>query len=138
MGLVLLLFGIGVLCTLLWYCAIYALPLWAGFATGFWALETGAGVGAIAIGLIAGVAIFLLGRFAALNTNPMVRWLALAVFVAPAICAGFSMTWVLSTAAIPSPAWRAILSTVAGVIVGATTAARLLEPPESVNNAIHR
>ena len=53
-----LLFAVGAviaLCALLWRVAIYALPVFVAFSIGFWALSLGAGLGALFVGLIAGV-----------------------------------------------------------------------------------
>jgi hypothetical protein len=130
MGIVFLVFGLGMLCILLWYCAVYALPLYAGFATGFWALGHGAGAGAIAVGLVVGVAVFVLGRYAVLSSNPAARWLAVIVFTLPAAYAGYCMVTQLSEAAIASSAWRVAFGIASAMAVGATALARLLAPHE--------
>ncbi len=126
MGIVLLLFGLGMLCFLLWYCTVFALPLWVGSATGFWALAHGAGGGAIVIGLVAGVAVFVLGRYAAAGGNRTARWLAVAAFTLPAAYAGFNVVSQLGEAAVPSAAWRATFAIAGGIAVGATAFVRLV------------
>ncbi len=125
MTLVLLLFGLGVLCTLLWYCAVYALPLWAGFAVSYWALAHGAGLSAIAMGFVAGVGLFVIGHLAVLTAHPLTRLLALCAFVTPASLAGFSITWALSTPVVPSLVYRIMICLMAALAAGAAAVSRL-------------
>src|SRR5690606_39210406 len=55
--------AIGVICCLLFYLAVYALPLFAGVTAGVWAYGTGAGwLGGIAVGAVAGLATLLAGH----------------------------------------------------------------------------
>jgi hypothetical protein len=128
-GIVFLLFGLGMLCVLLWYCAVFALPLWVGVSTGFWALAHGAGAGAVLVGVLAGSALFALGRFAARSNNPNARYSAIAAFALPAVYAGYSVISQLSEAVVPSAAWRVAFGITGGIAVGAATLARLLREP---------
>jgi hypothetical protein len=91
MGLIAMFAGLAMLCALLWYCAIYALPLYVGLSAGWWALGHGANVGCIAVGLVAGVAVFVLGRLACASNIPILRWSGLAAFAMPSAYTGFSM-----------------------------------------------
>ena len=123
MTLVILFAGLGMLCVLLWYCAVYALPVFMGFWVGWWALNQGAGAGSVMVGLIAGVALWLAGCLSATSGNPLVRLVGLALFVIPAACAGF---WMLDDLAGGAAApWRNLFGILGAIGVGSVTYARL-------------
>ncbi|MDE2111779.1 MAG: hypothetical protein KGJ79_11610 [Alphaproteobacteria bacterium] len=131
MGVIAILFGLGLFLVLLWNFAVYALPAYIGFSAGWWALNHGAGIGCIAVGAIAGVAVFLAGRVALASRNGFLRWLVIAVFVIPAAWAGYAMVLDLSASGmVPSSVWRHILAAAGAVAVGATTMAQLVQVPE--------
>ena len=125
--------AIGIICCLLFYLAVYALPLFAGVTAGVWAYGSGAGwLGGIAVGFIAGLATLLVGHLLLTFVKPL--WLRLtvaAVFVAPAAIAGFHATHGIVKHTMPSEAWQMVFSVVGAVVVGATAFARLatLAPP---------
>lgn len=128
MGILFLLVGLGLFCVLLWNFAVYAVPAFVGFAAGFWALNHGAGIGCVVVGLVAGVATFVAGRFALMSSNAAVRWLVLAIFTLPATYAGYSMVLELSAMGVPSMIWQHVFAIVGAAAVGATTFARLTAP----------
>ncbi len=84
-----------VICCLLFYLAVYALPLFAGVTAGVWAYGTGAGwLGGIAVGAVAGLATLLAGHVLLALVRPL--WLRLviaAAFVAPAAIAAGPARW---------------------------------------------
>lgn len=115
--------GLGMFCALLWYCAVYALPVFVGFWVGWWALNHGAGAGCVAVGLIAGVALWLAGRLAAASGNPLLRWTGILAFVVPAALAGFEI--VDNIASGVAPDWRDPLAIADAMVVIGITYARL-------------
>jgi hypothetical protein len=125
--------AIGVICCLLFYLAVYALPLFAGVTAGVWAYGSGAGwLGGIAVGFIAGVATLLLGHLLLTFVKPLwLRLMTAAVFVAPAAIAGYHATHGIVKHTIPSDTWQVAFSVVGAVVVGITAFARLatLAPP---------
>jgi hypothetical protein len=50
--------GVGSLCLLTYFCAAYALSV----AVRFWAVNTGAGIGSVAVGLVAWALVFAVGQ----------------------------------------------------------------------------
>jgi hypothetical protein len=117
------------LCALLWRVAIYALPVFIGFSVGFWALAQGAGVGAIAVGLFAGILSWELAKHTIDRSTGWAQAMIIAVFVVPAAYMGFEIVWQTSADAVPSLIWRAVLGMVAGLASGGTTLRRLSEWP---------
>lgn len=130
MGIVFLLFGLGLFCVLLWNFAVFAVPAFIGFTAGFWALNHGAGIGCFLVGLVAGVATFCAGRLALMSPNAAVRWLVIAIFTLPAAYAGYCMVLELSAPGVSSAIWRHMFAFFGAVAVGATTFARLTAPLE--------
>lgn len=130
MGVIAVLFGLGLFLVLLWNFTVYALPAYIGFSAGWWALNHGAGIGCIAVGAIAGVVVFLAGRSALASKNAFLRWLVIAVFVIPAIWAGYAMVLDLSASGIvPSSIWRHILAVAGAIAVSAAAVMRLVHSP---------
>jgi hypothetical protein len=126
MGVIVLLGGMALFCVLLWNFAVYALPAFVGFTVGFWALNHNAGIGCIAIGLIAGIATLLAARVAFRSTNVALRWLVVALFVVPAAWAGYSVVIALAdTGLVVSHTWRILFAIVGAFAVGVTAYARL-------------
>lgn len=130
-GLILSVFGIGFLCWLLLTLAVYALPFFAGVTAGLAAYHSGAGViGAILVGFVAGAATWLLGQlaFATVRSAPL-RLLIAALFVAPAVLAGYSAVLGLGQIGVPSPVWREIFAVIGAICIGVTSLVRLLAIP---------
>jgi hypothetical protein len=119
--------AIGVLCCLLFYLAVYALPLFAGVTVGAWAYGTGAGwLGAIAVGLITGIVTLGVGQLLLGFVKPL--WLRLTIaiaFVAPAAIAGYHSTHGIVKHTMPSETWQIIFSVVGAVAVGVTAFVRV-------------
>jgi len=121
-----LLFALGAviaLCALLWRVAVYALPVFVGFSTAWWALNHGAGVVSIILGFIAGALTLWLGRAAAISDRVRFRWLAIAAFVAAAAYAGFGIVNELGQSL--SSLWRILAGAIGAMAVAGTTYARL-------------
>jgi len=119
--------AIGVICCLLLYLAVYALPLFAGVTTGVWGYGTGAGwLGGIAVGAVAGLATLLAGHLLLAFARPL--WLRLviaAAFVVPAAIAGYHATHGIVKHTMPSETWQITFSVAGAVVVGITALARL-------------
>ncbi|MDR5729995.1 MAG: hypothetical protein RB191_21490 [Terriglobia bacterium] len=133
MALVVVIAGLGMLCAVLWYCVVYALPVFVGFSTGFWALNHGAGLGCIIIGLLAGVTTFLLGHLAATSGHSLLRWTALTAFVLPASYAGFS---IVDDLAGVTPLWRVLFAAVGAASAGCVTYKRMTASPRPSINSV--
>ena len=133
-GLFLTLFGLGTLCVLLYNCLVYALPfaiaVWATFA----AIHLGAGpVAGIAIGCFVGGACYgvcelLLG----VTHSTAIRILVIAVFVVPAVIAGYGAGEEISWLAISSSVWQHIYAVIGALSVGGTALLRLTSPQRPV------
>ncbi len=134
--------AISVICCLLFYLAVYALPLFAGVTAGVWAYGTGAGwLGGIAVGAVAGLATLLAGHVLLALVRPL--WLRLviaAAFVAPAAIAGYHATHGIVKHTMPSETWQVVFSLVGAVVVGITALARLatLAPPGGTGQGVAR
>ncbi|SKA24744.1 hypothetical protein SAMN02745126_04437 [Enhydrobacter aerosaccus] len=114
-------------CTLLYFCAVYVVPFAVGVWVAFWAIHAGSGeIGGFAIGAVAGVALFLIGKLIFQNSrSPTVRWLIATAFAIPAAIAGFSLVqqiWPLITA---PTTWEYVVGVMVGVATGVTVIARL-------------
>jgi hypothetical protein len=134
--------AIGVICCLLFYLAVYALPLFAGVMAGVWAYGSGAGwLGGIAVGFVAGLATLLVGHLLLTFVKPL--WLRLPIalaFVAPAAIAGYHATHGIVKHTMPSDTWQVAFSLVGAVVVGITAFARLatLAPPGQTGQSAAR
>jgi hypothetical protein len=93
-GLILGALGIGFFCWLLFTLAVYALPFSASLTAGLAAFHNGAGViGAIVVGIVAGVVTLGAGQFAfAVAGSPLIRAAIALPFATPAAVAGYHAT----------------------------------------------
>lgn len=113
------------LCMLLWRVAVYALPVFVGFSVGFWALSLGARIGALAIGVIAGVACWGLAKHVFANGNSMTKTSVGILFALSAGYMGFDIVCQLGAlCAVPVP-WQTIFALAAGLACSGTLLARL-------------
>lgn len=120
-GILMTALGLGAICALLYYCTVFALPVFIGLSAAFWAMNSGAGAGSVVIGFVVGLFVFVVGQIAFLRTrSPVVRWAVALLFAVPAAIAGYSMMLQLSEFAIPSIAWRHIFALIGSVIIGGT------------------
>lgn len=119
--------AIGVLCSLLFTLAVFALPVFVGATVGVWAHGTGAGVaGAILVGLVAAAATLAVGQLVIMFVRHV--WLKLIVaiaFVAPAALAGFHATHGIVKHLMPSEAWQITFSVIGAIAVGITALVRV-------------
>lgn len=114
-------------CALLYFCAVYIVPFAVGVWVAFWAIHAGSGeIGGFAIGAVAGVALFLIGRVTfQTSRSHAVRWLIMTAFAIPAAIAGFSLVqqiWPLITT---PTIWQYVIGVMVGAATGATVIARL-------------
>ncbi len=128
---VIALLAVGFFCVLLFRFAIYALPAAVGIAVGYWAVTTGAGaLGGIAAGIVAGVLVFGVGQIVFATSRSMVtRTVVAALYVVPAIWAGYSMVLQLSAAAgTTSDVWRHVFAVVGSLAIGYVAFTKLVTP----------
>jgi hypothetical protein len=129
-GLFLSLLGVGGLCFLLVRSTVYALPVFAGFAAGFWAFDTGAGpLGAIGFGAVIGGATFAIFQVTfGLARSGAARALVAFVFAAPAAYAGYHVVFGLAQYGISSDVWRHVFAAAGAAVIGFAAVARLTDP----------
>ncbi len=128
---VIALLAVGLFCVLLFRFAIYALPSAIGIAVGYWAVTTGAGaLGGIAAGIVAGALVFGVGQIVFATSHSMVtRTVVAALYVAPAIWAGYSMVLQLSAAAgTTSDIWRHVFAVIGSLAIGYVAFTKLVTP----------
>ncbi len=119
--------AIGLLCWLLFTLAVFALPVFVGFAAGAWAQGARGGIpGAFVVGVIAAAVTFAVAQLLIAFARPM--WLKLAVaviFVAPAAVAGFHAPHGIVKHLMPSDAWQITFSVIGAFAVGITAFVRV-------------
>jgi hypothetical protein len=121
---------VGMLCTLAYTLATYALPFMLGLTAARFAYTTGAGlIGAGCVGLVAGVAAFgVLALLFATLRSPFLRFIIMLVFVVPSAIAGYFLVHGIAREAVPSEVWRQIFCIIGGIAVGASAWLRLASP----------
>ncbi len=129
-GIVLGALGLGALCFLLVHSTVYALPVFAGFAAGFWAVDTGAGpIGAIGVGAAVASATFGVFQLAfGLARSTTVRVFVALIFAAPAAYAGYHVVVTLTGYGVPSDIWRHVFAVAGAGAIGLAAVARLIDP----------
>jgi hypothetical protein len=132
-SLVLSIFGLGVICWLLFSLAVYALPFCVGLTIAFAALHGGSGV-VIAFGagaLAAGITLAL-GRIAfAAARPPLIRTAIGLLYAVPAALAGYHLSHGLAGISMTDEGWHAVFALVGAGLIGATAFSRmaLVAPP---------
>jgi hypothetical protein len=139
-GIILGVFGLGFFCWLLFTLAVYALPFLAGLTAGLAVFHSGSGViGALAVGLIVGVTILVLGQivFASVRT-PLIRLFIGLVYAVPAAVAGYHLCFALAGIGGPIEGWQQVFAAGGAVVVGVTAFARmaLLIPPSAGQGSV--
>ena len=124
-GLVILLTGI------VFSCAVYALPFYAGVLAAKLAYHHDAGIlGAVLIGaLFAGVVWGVGQAVFGIVRSPSVRFGVAALYAAPAAFAGYQVVQGLLKSHDIASGWLTAWSTLAGLTVACTAVARLIAPP---------
>lgn len=118
-GLLVTVLGVGAVCALLYYCAVFALPVFIGLSVAFWALHAGAGVASVLVGLAAGVIVFLIGQLVCARSRSLaVRWTIALLFALPAAVAGYSLVLQLAELGVPSIAWRHAMAVIGAALIG--------------------
>jgi hypothetical protein len=114
-------------CALLYFCAVYIVPFAVGVWVAFWAIHAGSGeIGGFAIGAVAGVALFLIGKVIfQTSRSSTVRWLVAIVFAIPAAIAGFNLVQQIWPLVMTSTPWQYIVGAIAAVATGGTIVIRL-------------
>src|SRR5690242_16526598 len=134
LGIILSAFGVAFFCWLLFTLAVYALPFFVAVTAGFAALYSGAGfIGATVIGIVVGIVTLAAGQLSfAIVRSPVIRAAIALLFAVPAAVAGYHATLGLSQIAASSHWWAEAFAFIGGVLVGATTWARMTlfaDPP---------
>jgi hypothetical protein len=127
-GVILGFVAIGYSCRLLFALAVNALPFFVGLTTALAADQRNSGaVGAIVVGLVAGIVTLAAGRgvFVATRSPGMMRAAIALLFAAPAAVAGYHGTLGLAHIGAPSQGWREIFSVIGAIVVGGTAWARM-------------
>ena len=124
---------VGLLCTLAYTLATYALPFMLGLAAARFAFATGAGlIGAGIVGVVAGAAAFgVLALLFSTLRSPILRVAVTIAFVAPAAVAGYALVHGIARQAVPSEIWRQIFCVIGGIAVGTSAWLRLAAPIET-------
>lgn len=119
--------AIGFFCWLLFTLAVFALPLFAGVSAGMWAYHTGAGwLGAILVGAVAGGMTLGIGQMLLAVIRPIWAKLAIAaIFVAPAVIAGYHAVHGIVKHTMPSETWQIVFSVIGAIFVGVTAFLRV-------------
>ena len=127
LGIILSIAAIGFFCWLLFTLAVFALPFFAGLTAGGWAYHTGAGwlgailIGTVAAGLTLGTGQLLLGL-----VRPLwAKFAIAAIFVAPAVIAGYHAVHGIVKHTMPSETWQIVFSVVGAIAVGVTAFLRI-------------
>jgi hypothetical protein len=120
-------FALIVLCGLVYRFVIFAMPVVVGFAVCSWAARTGAGFGAIFIGVIAGAIVFGLCQAAFHQTrSKLLRGVAVFLFVAPAAAAAYGLVLSLAkSGGATSLIWPHVMAAFGALIIGITAFGRL-------------
>lgn len=126
-GILLSMATIAFFCWLLFTLAVFALPLFAGITAGTWAYGTGAGwLGVLVVGLAAAGLTYALGQFLFAIVRPIwARLLIAAVFVVPAVAAGFHATHGIVKHTMPSQTWQMVFSIIGAGVVGIVAFVRI-------------
>jgi hypothetical protein len=120
-------FGIGLLCWLIFTLTVYALPFFVGLTSGLVAFHAGLGAtGSLLVGIATGILTLGAGRlaFTFLKSVP-VRAAIAAGFAIPAGIAGYHAVLGLSEIGISSLAWREAFAWIGAVVIGCTAWARM-------------
>lgn len=126
-GILFSIFGVALLCWLLFALAVQALPLFIGVLAGALIFQHGAGaVLAIVIGLTSAASVFGATQFAFARTRSASVRLAIAVLVmAPAVFAGYHATLGLARITVSSEPGRQTLALLGSFVIGCAALLRL-------------
>ncbi len=132
--LILSMFGIGLLCCLIFTLAVYALPFFVGLTAGMAAFHSGAGVlGALLVSVVTGAVTLAIGQIAfAVVRAPVLRAVIAAAFAIPAAIAGYHAVLGLSQIGVPSLFWREVFASIGALFIGGTAWARMTAFAEPV------
>ena len=124
---ILSLFGLGVICWVLFSLAVYALPFFVAVTVGHTLYTSEVGlIGAISAAFIAGTATLIFGQiaFATIRSTP-VRLTLGALYAFPAGIAGFHAIKGLSGMGGADETWTFVFAGIGAVVIGVTAWARV-------------
>ncbi|WP_140849240.1 hypothetical protein [Paracoccus sp. FO-3] len=121
-------------CVIAWNLAIYALPVMTAITAA--QLAWGAGAGVLLSGLSAAGAALLSVALVILvlgfARNPVLRFIALALFAVPAVIAGYALVYGITKNAIDSNLALNLLGGIGGLVIGVSAIINLNALGESV------
>lgn len=114
-------------CVIAWNLAMYALPVMAAIAAAQFAWGAGAGVlmsgfaaaGAALLSVALVIAVLGFAR------NPVLRFIALALFAVPAVIAGYALVYGITKNAIDSSLALNLLGGLGGLVIGVSAIVNL-------------
>lgn len=123
--------GLGLFCWLLYALAVDALAFFAALSIAFAAFNAGAGVvGAVALGLIAGVGVLTTMRIGVAATRSWPLRLAITlIYAMPAGVAGYQLSGVFAGLGGATGHWRDAMALLGALAIAAAARARLQAPP---------
>ena len=118
-------------CGLLFALAVNALPFFVGVTAALAAYQNGSGaIGAIVVGLVAGVVTLATGQSVFVATrSPGMRAAIALLFAAPAVVAGYHATFGLAHIGASSQGWQETFAFIGALVVGGTARARMRRLP---------
>ncbi|PWJ72685.1 hypothetical protein C7441_13115 [Pseudaminobacter salicylatoxidans] len=121
-------------CVIAWNLAIYALPVMTAITAAQFAWGAGAGVllsglSAAGAALLSVAMVILVLGFA---RNPVLRFIALALFAVPAVIAGYALVYGITKNAIDSSLALNLLGGIGGLVIGVSAIINLNALGESV------
>lgn len=117
------------LCMLLWRVAVYGLPVFVGFSVGFWALSLGARMGALVLGLAAGLACWELAKHVFAKGDSTTKTGVAILFAVPTGYMGFQIVCQLGALSAVPVLWQTGFALAAGLACSGTLLARLSRIP---------
>ncbi len=130
-GVILGFVALGYSCGLLFALAVNALPFFVGVTAGLAAYQNGSGaIGAIVVGLVAGVVTLAAGQSVFVATrSPGMRAAIALLFAAPATVAGYHATLGLARIGASSQGWQETFAFIGAIVVGGTVWTRMRRLP---------
>lgn len=115
--------------------SVYALPLFVGATSGLAAYQGRSGVaGAVFVGLLtAALALAAIRRLFSATQSPAARALVTAIFVLPAVYAGYHAVLGLTRLTEASSIWQQAFALIGASVIGALAWARIAYPEQHVN-----
>ncbi|MEZ5826452.1 MAG: hypothetical protein R3C97_17510 [Geminicoccaceae bacterium] len=114
-------------CVIAWNLAMYALPVMAAITAAQFAWGAGAGVlmSGFAAACAALLSVALVIAVLGFARNPVLRFIALALFAVPAVIAGYALVYGITKNAIDSSLALNLLGGIGGLVIGVSAIVNL-------------